>query len=109
MNWAADWTLSSIFALTGNMQYEWSEDGGQRFSQATAVLSLGLTVSQRWGGFVEIYGHNRMTKDGDPVSVADLGVTYLLSPKLQLDVHFGRGLQKRGPDRWGGLGVSYRF
>ena len=109
LNWAADWALSSGFSLTGNLKYEWNEDSGQRFNQVTAALSLGVSLSPRWGGFVEVYGHNRVTKDGQGVGVADLGVTYLLTRTLQLDAHVGHGFQSVGPERWAGLGLSHRF
>ena len=109
VTWAGDWTLSPAFALTGHLGYAWSEDDRQRFSQVTAALSLGVSFSTRWGSFLEVYGHNQVTRDGPAVGVADVGITYLLTRTLQLDAHVGHGLQHVGPERWAGFGLSYRI
>jgi hypothetical protein len=55
-----------------------------------ASLSLGLSFLEWLGAFAEVYG--LMNDDADVRLVADGGLTFLVAPRLQLDVHAGVGL-----------------
>ena len=55
-----------------------------------ASLSLGLSFFEWFGAFAEVYG--LMNNDLDVMAVGDGGFTFLVTPRLQLDVHAGVGL-----------------
>jgi hypothetical protein len=55
-----------------------------------ASLSLGLSFFGWFGAFAEVYG--LMNHDVEVIAVADGGFTFLVAPRLQLDLHAGVGL-----------------
>lgn len=90
--------------------------GGERFEQATWSAALGTTLGGSswgsWGAFGELFGTSRDSPDGDPVTGADVGVTLLLSPDLQLDTALGTLLDggTGEDDEWFvTVGLSYRW
>ena len=65
-------------------------------------LSLGLSFFGWFGAFAEVYG--LINHDADLITVADGGFTFLVTDRLQLDLHAGVGLNPdaRGFDVGGG-------
>ena len=58
------------------------------------TVALGISASARVGYFVEAF---------------DTGITYLLTPRLQLDASGSIGLSDSASDWTLGLGLSFRF
>lgn len=71
--------------------------------------SLALAVGDRWGTFFELFGDLATGNDGDDVHSFDTGITYLLTPDVQLDIEAGIGINDEAPDSFVGLGIAWRL
>lgn len=105
-----------------NLGMAWSSEelpgGGPGAERREAVsrleytVALGFGLSERMGAFVELFGDAPVDappgSDG-PAHAADAGVTWLLTPSLQLDVAAGAGLSDAAPDFLATAGVSIRW
>lgn len=77
-------------------------------------IALGRSLTDKLGIYAEIYGD---VLDGDNFSNYDMGFTYLINPKLQLDLYYGFQIKKREFDsvidannvNILGFGFSYRL
>jgi hypothetical protein len=84
--------LSSRLSLGGNLGVLFSGIGAEEQSvepEYIASLSLGISLTDRLGTFVESYG---IFSERSAQPVLNTGLTYLLLPNLQLDAHAGLGL-----------------
>lgn len=106
---AAAWDLSDRWSLGVNAGYVYANDGDERFDQATSSVAAGLALTPRAGAFFEIFGIAPVEPGGGGDVTVDGGVTYLLSPDLQLDARIGAGLTDDAPDVQFGVGVSARW
>ena len=72
-------------------------------------LSFGLDYSlgERWAIFGEYYGYFNSTLS--PEHGSDFGITYLASPRLQLDLSFGSTLLNISDQYFLSTGISYQF
>ena len=70
-------------------------------------FSLGLSLTEKLGGFVEGYGI--LSEETTPVHMADAGVTFSLKNNLQLDVSGGIGISGDAPDGFISAGFSWRI
>lgn len=75
-------------------------------STIMATTVLGFSLVENVGAFTEV----RMdTLEGEDMQVvAHTGLTYLVSPDFQVDVHGGISLSDTAPDRFFGFGFAYR-
>lgn len=104
------WPLSSRTGLAANLNYDRASEGGRSFDQFSASASLGYSLSERVGAFVEVYGFSPGSLGGRDTKYFDGGLTYSLNPDFQLDVRAGLGLDNRvAPDYFVGAGVARRF
>jgi hypothetical protein len=107
---AAGWTLSETLSLGANLGLLLTEnDGGSRTVETTASAALGIAIDDQWGTFVEYAGVYPRNLGSGPVHSLNTGVTYLLSPNVQLDALVGFGINSRAEDVVVGAGVSWRF
>lgn len=72
-----------------------------------ASLDLEADLSDDLGLFVEYTGTYRSNQV--PSNTADLGVTYRLTPRRQIDFLVGTGLNRAAPDWYFTIGYSLRF
>lgn len=93
--------LSKRFTLSYNI-------GGEFGAGATGIytVSLGASIVNKLGGFVELYGF--MPQKFLPDHRFDAGLTYLILKNVQVDAAFGFGISERSPDFFIGGGVSVR-
>lgn len=112
-----DAVLSTAFELSGtaglgvNVGAGRPTDAGTRFTQLFGSGSLGVELSERVGAFAEVFAFNRTRPGGRNQQFVDGGVTYGLSPDLQLDGRVGVGIANGagGQDWFYGIGVTRRF
>ena len=72
------------------------------------TAAVGFDLSDAWAAFVEVFG-DFPASDPEPATHSiDGGLTYLLHPRLQLDVAAGAGLNEDAPDWFAGVGISFR-
>lgn len=107
-------TLSEEASLSYNLGAAWEtgEDnfgGRDTLSVFQYTVSLGRSLTDRLGMYVELFGDIPMSVDAKPAHSIDGGFTYLLADNFQLDVSTGAGLSEAAEDWFVGAGVSYRF
>ncbi len=105
---ALAWDLSERTSIGSNVGYARVGETGSRFGELSASLALGHTLSERLGGYVELYAFTRQEGQGDDQFV-NAGFTWALSPDSQLDFRAGTGLDSDSADFFVGAGAAWRF
>lgn len=72
------------------------------------TAALGFDLAPRWGAFVELFGDLPASDPAPSAHSFDGGVTFLVTPTLQLDLAAGVGLDGDAPDHFVGVGLSLR-
>lgn len=108
---AASVDLSEKTSLATNFGYARASSDGTRFNQFFGSLALGQQLSEKWSGYMEVYGFNRTDAGGPSQRYINGGFTYLMNSDFQLDARLGRGLGNdvAGRDWFYGFGASRRF
>lgn len=83
-----------------------AHDGGADVWLWSGTLVLGTSLGERWGLFIELAA--TVPERGGAELLSHSGVTYALTPNVQLDVHTGRGLTDAAPTSLLGAGLSVR-
>lgn len=91
--------------LSGALYFNLDRSAGENTWSWSPSLSFAL--SDRLGAYLEA-GVSRSEHES-ATSIAGLGLTYMATPRIQLDASLDRGLDARSPDLQGGLGVSFYF
>ena len=73
------------------------------------TIALGVSVSNRFGAFIESFGAFGLTEDLAANHSLDGGFTFLASDALQFDVHVGVGLNETAEDWFIGGGFAFRL
>lgn len=93
--------------LSGALYFNLDRSAGENTWSWSWSPSLSFALSDRLGAYLEA-GVSRSEHES-ATSVAGLGLTYMATPRIQLDASLDRGLDARSPDLQGGLGVSFYF
>lgn len=107
----AEWELPGEWSL-GVMPglFADRDDAGRRFVGGIFAATLGRAWTPAWRTFVEVAGQQiAPARHGGTVLTFDAGVALLVSPSVQLDAAFARGLNRNAPDLQWTVGVSVRF
>jgi len=107
-------TLSERVSIGYNVGMLWiterdAEDNLDTRSFWDWTVSAGFSAAERLGVFVEVFGLAGASSGDPSESALDAGVTYLLTPRFQLDASASLGLSSAAPDWTFGVGASYRF
>lgn len=107
-------TLGERIGFSYNLGQAWStetDSRGERDTLSVFVYSaaLGISLTERCAGFVEVFGDIPLNAAGGPANSMDGGFTYLLKDNLQLDVLAGLGLSEAAADWFLGAGFSLRL
>ena len=73
------------------------------------TASLGITISDLVGAYVEFFGSIPASQSGGPANFFDGGFTFLPRHNLQFSIFGGVGLSKAAPDWFGGIGLTFRL
>lgn len=107
----AEWELSedtSFGVVTG--LYSEKNELGKKFTGTFLGISIGHTLAENWGGFVDIAAEEIKSKaNGENVYTIGTGVTYLLTKDAQVDFSVVKGLSDSAPKLQIGVGLSVRF
>ncbi len=107
-------SLSETVALTYNLGMFWlsqrnSADQLDTRSFFDWAITASVSATSKLGLFGELFGVTGISAETRPVNSTGAGVTYLLTPRLQVDGRVTVGLSRTALDWTAGLGVSYRF
>jgi hypothetical protein len=72
------------------------------------TVALGIDLSERWAMFAELFGDFPASDPEPALHSFDAGVTFLVTPRVQIDLSAGAGLNAEAPDWFAGAGVSFR-
>ena len=89
--------------------WESSPDRPDRDAFIVYSLALGVSLTDRLGTFLEIFGDRQLTGPVASRTSVDGGLTFLLTEVLQLDFSVGRGLGAAADDLFVGTGLSLRL
>ena len=111
LRFVAEWELpgeTSVGVMPGLVRD--TDDQGKAFTAGILAVTASTELAPGWRGFVELAGQRLASKarGGNVVSV-DTGVTYLITPDMQVDVSLQRGVTRQTPDLSYGVGFSIRF
>lgn len=105
--WAYD--VTEAFSVAGNVNFEWPIDGGERFFQTSASLSLAVVLTERVGVYLEYFGFYPNAEDTDMAHSMNSGFTYLINDNFQIDLRVGLGLNEEADDFFSGIGFAWRI
>ncbi|MBW8360153.1 MAG: transporter [Weeksellaceae bacterium] len=98
-------TLSDRLNLGYNLGAEWN--GETPDATALYTVSTAYSFTEKFGGFLELYGY--LSKNSGADHRFDAGLTYLLNRDLQFDVSSGFGISQSAPQYFFSGGISYRL
>jgi len=106
-----EWDLPAGFDLSVMPGlYRDRNDAGQNYTGGVLALSLGKALNDKTHAFVELAGQQLASaRNGGKLVTLDTGVSYLLSPDMQVDAAVFRGINHQSPDWQWTVGFSIRF
>ncbi len=109
LNAVAAWSLGESNTLNTMVGYTRAPVGEHRHANTgIAAVSLGHGFTSRFSGYVEAAYLPGFSNSAD-LGLAGAGVTFLLTPHVQIDGFFDLGLNKASPDSSFGTGLSVLF
>lgn len=106
---ALAWPLGSRFSLGSNLNVGWLDLAEASFVQFSGSLSLGASLSERLGAYLEAFGFASGDDAGLQASFLNGGLTLGLGANLQLDGRAGFGFDDPRPNYFAGLGFAVRW
>ncbi|AFN75271.1 hypothetical protein MROS_2039 [Melioribacter roseus P3M-2] len=104
---AASHPVADYLSVSSNVGAISIEPNSQRELLYLFSLSMGFTIAERTGWFVEFFTMMPEKRQWQPS--IDTGLTYLIGDNFQLDLYAGFGLNNYASDLFGGLGLSYNL
>jgi len=105
------WDLNERVAFSSNLNYSWIREEFESYGEAAATASFGIGLTERLGSYVEYYGFFPRIEGSERSHFANGGLTFGITPNLQLDARAGSQVARRdeGPSYFFGLGISRRW
>ena len=103
------WDPSPRVHLDTNHGLTYVDAGAERFAEAFASYGLALAVAGDLGLYLEAAAFEPLEGGAGGRSFLFAALTYLTSPRMQLDLGVGRGLNRADPDHFVSAGVAYRW
>jgi hypothetical protein len=103
--WSRD--LRAGWSIGGMQSLFWSSDGNRRNGLWEPTFYLEREIAKPWDAFVEYAGD--YPQRGGPREIAHFGTAYRVTPRQQVDFHFGFGLSRAAPSRFFAVGYSFRL
>jgi hypothetical protein len=111
MNLSGEWALPNDFSLglMPGMAIDLSPQG-RRLATGTFAVTLGKSWSPQWRTFVDMARDRMASVQMAGVSTTlDAGVTFVATPKVQIDFAVTHGLSETAPPFQAGVGLSSTF
>ena len=103
--WSKD--LKAGWSIGGMQSLFWNTDGDRRDGLWEPTFYLEKEITKPWDAFVEYAGD--YPQRGGPREIAHFGTAYRVTPRQQVDFHFGFGLSHDAPRRFFAVGYSVRI
>ncbi len=100
------WNLGSGFSLATNAIATYATSSGERFVQGAGSASLGYSVSDSVLVFGEYFVVGPRGKSTDAAHSVDFGGAWLITPRVQVDMRLGFGINNQADNFFVGAGVS---
>lgn len=97
------------FGVYGNFNLAYPTTNGDRFLQGAGSVCGTYAINDKLGVFAEYYVVGPAAKGTDAAHSIDVGATYLLNRRTQLDARMGFGLNRTADNAYVGVGVSVLF
>jgi len=98
---SANWSAAGQFALY------WPTQGDARNLTGESTLLLDRQLTKPLDGFIEYAGD--FPQRGGPRHLLHFGAAYKITPRHQIDIHYGIGLSSATVGHFIGIGYSFRF
>jgi len=103
--WSKD--LRAGWSIGGMQSVFWNTEGGKRNLTGEQTFYLEKELTKPWDAFAEYAGD--FAQWGESKQIAHLGTAYRITPRQQVDFHFGFGLSHTMPGRFFAVGYSFRI
>jgi hypothetical protein len=101
------WSAAGQFALYWPTQPDGSTQRNVRNLTGESTFLLDLQLTKPADAFIEYAGD--FSQRGGPRHLLHFGTAYKITPRNQLDVHYGIGLSSAAINHFIGFGYSFRF
>jgi len=105
----ASYDFGNGLSLVSNLNLAFPTEDGSHFEQGQASLALWFPIVDRVTGFIETYTLFPNSRGGHEAWYLNLGGTWLLDDRVQLDAGIGIGLDKDADDFSASIGISFLF
>lgn len=101
--------ISEKLAIGVNLGVSDLDGGDGSITELSASASLGISLTEKLGMFLEYFGFYYSDADGKDIHYFDAGFTYLVNPTFQLDIRAGKQLNKESSAFFIGIGAAFRL
>jgi len=99
--------ISKNWTAAGMLGVLWPTEGGRHNATGQFTFLVDRQLTNPWDAFAEYGGE--YPQRGGPQQVVHLGTSFKVTPRQQVDFHFGFGLSAAAVDHFVGIGYSFRF
>jgi Putative MetA-pathway of phenol degradation len=99
--------LSTNWTAAGQLALYWPTQGDARNLTGESTFLLDRQITNPLDAFIEYAGD--FPERGGPRHLLHFGAAYKITPRNQIDVHYGIGLSSAAVDHFVGIGYSFRF
>ncbi len=103
------WDPGARLHLDTNHGVSYLDTGADRLAEAFASYGLAVSLVGELALYLEYAAFLPLERGADDASFLFAALTYLSSPRLQLDLGVGRGLNREDPDHFVSAGIAYRW
>lgn len=97
--------LSANWTAAGMLSVYFLTKGTRRNITGETTFLIDRTLTKHWDAFVEYAGD--FPQSSGPRNLAHVGSSYRLTPRQQVDLHFGVDLSAAAPSHFVGIGYSF--
>jgi hypothetical protein len=112
LNWLYGWEINERFSTAGSTQANLAVDEvtQDEFIEMAQSWTIGFTLTERLGAYTEWFAFMPAGAESTRTQhYFDGGLTYSVTPDLQLDARVGKGVSSAATDFFSGVGAVVRW
>jgi hypothetical protein len=109
VKWLWAYELNERVSLAGNVNLAVPTSEKGRFFQTSASFSVGVSLAEWVGAYVEYFGFYPNDRGGECAHYLNGGFTFPLGTDFQFDIRAGLGMNEEADDVFAGAGFAVRF